>query len=118
MSATLASITFDCRDAVAQADFWAAVLDRPVDPNASKHFSSIGFGGADGPAYLFIRVPERKTAKNRCHLDVVATDRAAEVARLVALGASSIREVEEWGHSWTVMLDPEGNEFCVAEATH
>ena len=73
----------------------------------------------------FQRVPEGKTVKNRVHLDISATPgRApsreevdAERDRIVALGASVLRVVDEmWGpfpeyHS--IMADPEGNEFCI-----
>jgi hypothetical protein len=55
--------------------------------------------------------PETDPTKNRLHLDVETPDRSAEVERLVALGAT-IQVVRE---RWTSMLDPEGNEFCVAD---
>ncbi|WP_374986352.1 VOC family protein [Streptomyces fradiae] len=73
-------------------------------------------GTGQGRRLLFQRVPEAKTTKNRLHLDVHTgpeRDRAAEVARLAVLGASVLREVDEPGGRWTVMADPEGNEFCV-----
>jgi predicted enzyme related to lactoylglutathione lyase len=64
-----------------------------------------------------VKVPEPKTAKNRLHLDVAAADVEVEVARLVGLGATKVADTEEYGYTWTVMADPEGNEFCVARAT-
>ncbi|MFF3452155.1 VOC family protein [Streptomyces sp. NPDC002667] len=68
-----------------------------------------------GRRLLFQRVPEPKTEKNRLHLDLHPGEgrRADEVARLTALGASVLREVREPAGAWTVMTDPEGNEFCV-----
>lgn len=114
MTATLACITFDCADALATATFWAAALGRDLDPDASADFASIGMRGVDGPAWLFARVPEGKAAKNRVHVDLRAPDRDAEVARLVGLGATHVRDVEEWGFAWTVLTDAEGNEFCLA----
>ncbi len=52
--------------------------------------------------------------KNRLHLDLrPATSMAEEIERVSALGASEHRYVAEGGSFWTVMLDPEGNEFCV-----
>ena len=65
---------------------------------------------------MFLAVPEAKTAKNRVHIDFTAADRHAEVARLVALGAVEVDEHAMAGFTWTVLNDPEGNEFCVAEA--
>jgi predicted enzyme related to lactoylglutathione lyase len=62
----------------------------------------------------FQKVPEGKVVKNRLHLDLRPLDSmAAEVARSVALGATVQGRVDEEGSFWTVMLDPEGNEFCI-----
>jgi hypothetical protein len=61
-------------------------------------------------------VPEPKTAKNRMHLDLMSPDPDAEVAHLIELGATRVADMNEYGYEWTVMADPEGNEFCVAKA--
>jgi hypothetical protein len=114
MSLRLANVTFDCNDPTAVAQFWSAALDRPVDPDPSEYFASIGLGADDGPAWYFIRVPEPRTAKNRVHVDLVADDREKEIARLVELGATRHADHDEYGHPWTVMADPEANEFCIA----
>ena len=70
----------------------------------------------DEPTWLFAKVPEPKTAKNRMHLDLAAPDPETEIARLVGLGATRVADTDEYGYRWTVMTDPEGNEFCVAKA--
>jgi hypothetical protein len=128
MTVRIASMTFDCADALAVGRFWSAALGRPLDPQASSDFAAIGFAGRrdtrgwalpendDDPTWIFARVPEPKTAKNRMHLDLVAPDPEAEVTRLVSLGATRVADTDEYGYSWTVMADPEGNEFCVAKA--
>lgn len=117
MSLSVAAITFDCSNAASLAEFWSAALDRPVeregDMAASEFFAMIP-ATTDGPTMMFIQVPEGKTAKNRVHLDLAAADRAAEVARLVELGATALYDKDEFGFSWTTLVDPEGNEFCVA----
>ena len=64
---------------------------------------------------MFGRVPEGKTVKNRLHLDLApytSQDRAAEIARLLERGATLV-DIGQGDVSWTVMADPEGNEFCV-----
>jgi len=78
-----------------------------------------------GPRIFFQRVPEAKVVKNRVHLDVNAggghdtspeeRQRRVEAAveRLVAAGATKVEAREQWGDSWVVMQDPEGNEFCL-----
>ena len=129
MTVRIASVTLDCADALVVGSFWSTALGRPLDPGASSDFAAIDFAGrrdtagwaplgpGDQPTWLFVKVPEPKTAKNRLHLDVAAVDVEAEVARLVELGATRVADVEEYGYTWTVMADPEGNEFCVARAT-
>jgi Glyoxalase-like domain len=126
MAVTIASVTFDCADALSVARFWSAAIERPLDPKASSDFATIGFAGRrdtagwgptqhDGEStWMFVRVPEPKAAKNRIHLDVMAADPESEIDRLVGLGGTRVRDMEEYGYEWTVMTDPEGNEFCVA----
>lgn len=117
MSLSVGSVTVDCADVARVAGFWSAVLDIPADPGASPYMASLNRSGPDLPRFLFLKVPEPKTAKNRLHLDLLAdpgVPRDQEVARLVALGATHLADKDEWGHSWAVLTDPEGNEFCVA----
>ncbi len=78
-----------------------------------------------GPRIYFQRMDTPKLGKNRVHIDVNASGGRnaspalrkrqvrAEVKRLTKLGAKEQREWEEEGEFWVVMLDPEGNEFCV-----
>jgi predicted enzyme related to lactoylglutathione lyase len=129
MTVKIAAVTFDCVDALVVGRFWSAALGRPLDPKASSEYAAIGFTGrrtvegweptAEGadPTWLFVKVPEAKAAKNRLHLDVTASNVDAEVARVVDLGATRVADMEEYGYTWTVMMDPEGNEFCVARET-
>ncbi len=119
----------DATDPRRLAAFWALALgyvDEPGydDPDGASLVDPDGVG----PAIGFLRVPEPKTAKNRMHIDIrVAGEPPWEMAEreqliraraadLVAAGATAVREEsyggEHLGH--VVMLDPEGNEFCVA----
>ena len=117
MALTLQMINLDCADVAGQASFWSKALGVPVDDNDGNAFMrTIGYADPALPRMMFLAVPEGKTGKNRMHLDLVADDRAAEVARLAALGATTVREHDEWGIRWTVLQDPEGNEFCIAAA--
>src|SRR3954451_16373607 len=111
MGLTLANVTFDCADAEKLAGFWSAAVGRPVDAGASSDFATVGPEGTANPVLMFIRVPEPKSVKNRCHLDFTSPDRAGEVARLVDLGATHVADVEEHGFAWSTLLDPEGNEL-------
>jgi hypothetical protein len=91
------------------------VLGRPLDKGSSEQFASIG--GTDAarrePAWYFNKVLKPKRAKNRVHLDLANPDPSA-VGELIRLGATVIGEHKIPGQRWTVMQDPEGNEFCIA----
>jgi predicted enzyme related to lactoylglutathione lyase len=93
--------------------FWSRALGGSVfeldDEGGIVHLSR------GGPRLLFLKVPEPKTTKNRLHLDLRGGDMATEVYRLVQLGAAVVREFRKPGDVFTVMRDPEGNEFCVEE---
>jgi predicted enzyme related to lactoylglutathione lyase len=107
----LNSVTIDCADAEGLAKFWAqAVEGYDVDKEWPMVLKS-----SSGPTLFFQRVPEPKSVKNRVHLDLSVPDRPAEVARLKSLGAKVLQEMDEGGYKWTVMQDPEGNEFCVTQ---
>ena len=124
--ARLRDIVFDSPHPASSARFWAAALDdyevAPYTPQELERLRSEGIGDPEddpsvlllpadggGPRIWFQRVPEAKVAKNRTHLDLVAADPDAEVARLVGLGA---RVAADHGHLVTLQ-DPDGNEFCV-----
>jgi hypothetical protein len=121
------TVTFDAVDPRRQASFWALALGY-ADEEGYDFDDGASLVDPQGraPAISFLRVPEPKTAKNRCHLDVrpaegvaIAEQRdeliRAKVAELVAAGATVTREAPRDGHvEWVVMSDPEGNEFCVA----
>ncbi|NKY84474.1 VOC family protein [Nocardia veterana] len=115
MSITLSAVTFDCKDAAALANFYAQLLERPVDPEANEYFASIGRQGGDGPALMFIQVPDKNPGKNVVHLDLSATDWRARIDRAVSLGAEHIGDFDEYGVRWVTLADPEGNLFDLAD---
>ncbi|AGZ40125.1 hypothetical protein AFR_09180 [Actinoplanes friuliensis DSM 7358] len=110
----------DAADPQRLAAFWAQALRYVPEPgyDGPDNASLIDPAGK-GPAISFLRVPEGKTAKNRMHIDIRVGGEhliRTRVAELVTAGATVVREEsyggDELGH--VVMLDPEGNEFCVA----
>jgi hypothetical protein len=106
------SVTFDCRDALVVARFWAAALGGELDEDATSDKAFVEAPGWGAPNLWFQRVPEPRTAKLRMHFDLRAPHGVAEeVRRLESLGAT----VFETHGGLTVMQDPEGNEFCVEE---
>ena len=118
----------DADDPGAIATFWANALGYIAEPGYDDpDGASIIDPDGVGPAIGFLRVPEAKSSKNRMHIDIRVAgeppwDMAereqlirAKAAELVGAGATTLREEsygEHVGH--IVMLDPEGNEFCVA----
>jgi hypothetical protein len=139
-------VTQDSADPHTLADWWAETLGWAVEPSdeafirrmiaegyASDEETKVHNGllvwaaGAairhpDGleraPRVLFQQVPEKKTVKNRMHLDVRigADDVEAAVGKLIARGAKFLHEGRQGPHSWVTLTDPEGNEFCVSRS--
>lgn len=110
MASFIKFLTFDCQDALRLAEFWAATLGSNVDEDSTAEKAFVEAAGWGGPNIWFNAVPEPKSAKNRLHLDLRAPGVVSgEVARLVALGATVVREADDL----VTLQDPEGNEFCV-----
>lgn len=116
MGTRLYSVVIDSTDHVAQARWWAQTLgwavvhvddrEAAVEPvSASPH----------DLALVFVPVPEPKRGKNRVHLDLGSPTAQAQrdlVAQAQARGASEV-DIGQTDVSWTVLADPERNEFCV-----
>jgi len=113
-------VCFDAADPRAVATFWREALGwrRTYDSDDEVVLEPPEGSPEDGvsPDILFLKVPEGKTVKNRLHLDLRPVDQDAEVARLLALGAARADVGQPADSSFTVLRDPEGNEFCVLRA--
>ena len=101
----------DATDRVALGRWWAEALGWVVVTNAADEYE-IRPSADRLPGLLFVPVRERKAQKNRLHLDFRPDDQAAEVERLLSLGATRA-DVGQGEQAWAVLADPEGNEFCV-----
>jgi Glyoxalase-like domain len=89
-------------------EFWAAVGGGRAASAGPGHPADV-IGAPEQQSISVCLAPETKTVKNRVHLDVYARS----TDDLVALGAEVLLPADESGFRWTVMRDPEGNEFCV-----
>ena len=114
MGLDVASVMIDCVDPDRLAQFWSAVLDVPVQGGFGD-FVFLAAPAGGGPRIALQRVPEPRTGKNRLHLDLTGEARATAVPRMQELGASIVAEHEVPGLVWTVLADPEGNQFCIGE---
>lgn len=115
----LKDICIDVASPWTSKDFWSLALGyhhEGFDEDDREWFASLGrtpetchtlkLVGAGPPVWLN-EAPEPKIAKNRVHLDVIGV----AVADLVQAGGTVLREPDH-DCRWTVMLDPDGNEFC------
>jgi hypothetical protein len=122
--ARIKEIVFDATNPAALARFWAAALDgyalRPYDAAEIARLARLGFTpetdpsvavDGPGPTLFFQRSDAERPVRSRIHLDLACTHRVREVERLERLGAT-VRHVQD---THTVMLDPEGNPFCVQD---
>ena len=108
-------VVIDCAEHSVVVDFWSAALGWQPRVVNEQYVMLVPPAGTAGPPLLFQKVPEPKTIKNRVHLDFGAGAMVEdEVARPVGLGASVVARRSLGSFGWTVMEDPEGNEFCVS----
>jgi hypothetical protein len=124
------STVVDCHDVAAQARWWAEVLGWQLILESQDEAAIVPSWVTDDPVtraswdreppgLVFVPVSEPKQVKNRLHIDLAPhteDDRVAELARLTALGARLVDVGQQTGTTWTVLADPEGNEFCVLSA--
>ncbi|MDS1269061.1 VOC family protein [Lipingzhangella sp. LS1_29] len=121
MATRLVQIAMNARDDAEVGRFWAQALgwetaiEEPGVTNVQPDRDTY-----PDPVHVcidVIAVPEPKTVKNRVHVDLATTSaghQAETVARLRDLGATPV-DVGQGDVPWTVLADPEGNEFCVLE---
>jgi glyoxalase superfamily protein len=110
----IAAIVVDCADPRAMARFWDGALDWTLHEVTDDHAVMRSAKGG-GPYLEFLRTPDVKTVPDRVHFDLLpypGDDKAAEVARLRALGATDL-DLGQGDAPWTCLNDPEGHEFCV-----
>lgn len=110
----IAAVVVHCTDPRSLARFWGEATDWIVHEVADDHATLRSAAGV-GPYLELVRATDVTTVRSRTHLDLLpypGDDQAAEVARLRALGATDA-DVGQGDVPWTVLADPEGNEFCV-----
>ncbi|MFC5216724.1 VOC family protein [Streptomyces coerulescens] len=110
----IAAIVVDCEDPRSMARFWGEAMDWTVHEVSDGQAVLRSTAGV-GPYLEFLRTPGVKTVPDRVHLDLLpypGDDKAAEVERLRALGATDL-DLGQGDVAWTCLSDPEGHEFCV-----
>jgi predicted enzyme related to lactoylglutathione lyase len=113
MALTARIVTIDCAEPAALAKFWSDATGYEIMADYDGWYVVLAPAGGEGLRLGLQKVPEERVTKNRVHIDWEADDRAAEVQRLVGLGAAVVAEHAMPDFAWTVLTDPVGNEFCV-----
>jgi hypothetical protein len=103
----LHGLVVDSADPAAQAEWWAGVYAAEITHHKPGWSTVDQVAGMPILTMDFVEVPESKTVKNRIHWDVTG-----EVEPLVEAGATVLRAAGD-GLGWSILADPEGNEFCV-----
>ncbi len=119
MGLVVSQLCIDATEPRALARWWASALGWDVTWEDDEE---VGIEPADGSStsWLFLRVPEGKSVKNRLHVDLRPPDgsnQADELERLIALGAVPTDIGQGPDATWHVLADPEGNEFCLLRST-
>jgi predicted enzyme related to lactoylglutathione lyase len=114
MPVRLHHIVIDAHDLPKLARFWTQALGWQVLSEREREIV-IGTDENAPVGICFMPVTDQKIVKNRVHLDITteAQDRDQEIDRLLGLGAQRVDVGQTGKESWTVLADPEGNEFCV-----
>jgi predicted enzyme related to lactoylglutathione lyase len=114
MAATIGAIVIDAIDVDRVAAFWASLLGWEYGKDDDGDVVVADPARQAGFTLLVLAVPEKKTLKNRVHIDLDPTgaDQAVELERLLGLGAVKV-DIGQRDQSWIVLADPEGNEFCL-----
>jgi len=113
MALRIGSITVDSTDPLPLAQWWAERFGAAITGTNDGWFITVA-GGSVPSQIAFQKVDEVTPGKNSWHLDLFATDRAAEVERLLDAGATAVEEHTIGDFTWSVLADPQGNRFCVA----
>ena len=111
------SIVLRVDDLQRQTDFWAAALDY-VPGLTYADFVLLRPRDGVGPNISLDRVRSEVHIPPRIHLDLYADNQAAEVRRLIALGATEVHwDKRPPDADYVILGDPEGNRFCVVDAS-
>lgn len=110
-------LVIDCSDLERSATFWCEVLGYRRDGPAVGQYQGLLPSNGHGIQLLLQRVDDRKLVKNRLHLDLRTSKLRPEVERIRAAGGRVLTEVPlaEFGWTWQILADPDGNELCVVE---
>ena len=110
------AIMHDTTDLDGTVAFWRTLLGME-EAYRDERYVYVSRMAPDGPFLAFQKVAEVKAGKNRLHMDIRVSDRLTAIQEIIEMGGTHIRDHQEADFPlWSVMSDPEGNEFCIYEA--
>ena len=111
---TVGSIVIRVDDLERQKAFWTAALDYLPRDQGAEDFIVLSPRNGSGPNLSLDRVRSQVQIPPRIHLDLYSDDQAAEVERLIGLGATHVHWAKRPPDAnYIILADPEGNRFCV-----
>lgn len=112
---TVGSVVINTSDPDRLAAFWSELLGVEVARRSGPWFIWLKPQHDGGISVAFQKVDEPTEGRRRLHLDTYVDDREKAVERAIQLGGNLVEDHTVGEFSWTVLADPEGNEFCIAE---
>jgi hypothetical protein len=113
----IGSIVLRVTDLRRQTEFWCAARDYVPRAEDSADFALLRPRSGSGPNLSLDMHHWEAVLPPRIHLDLYAADQAAEVKRLLALGATEVHwDKRPADADYVILADPEGNRFCVVQA--
>ena len=115
----IGSVVVNVSDVPEATAFWSQALDYEPRYDPEPDWVILQPRDGRGPNLSLNLGDTRPTEVPHVHLDLYADDQAAEVERLLGLGARRV----DWSypdepHDFVVLEDPDGNRFCVIDAHH
>ncbi|THV42327.1 VOC family protein [Glycomyces buryatensis] len=112
MTLQIANVTVNTTRPRELAEWWAAALGGEITADYGEYIM-VGCKELTGISFQYVE----DTTPGRLHIDLAASDAGAETARLIEAGATRVADHEIPGvdFTWTVLTDPDGNEFCVSQ---
>jgi len=115
---TVGSIVIRVADLRRQTEFWSAALDYVPREENDDDFVLMRPRSGIGPNISLDQHRSTLNVPPRIHLDLYSEDQAADVARLIGLGATEVHwDRRPADADYVILADPEGNRFCVVDAS-
>ena len=111
---TVGAVVINTTDPDRLAGFWTQLLDVEIARKVDPFFIWLRPQHEGGISVALQKVAQPTEGRRRLHLDMHVDDLSSAIERALELGATRVEDHTIGDFSWTVMADPDGNEFCLA----